>query len=310
MAKFFLSYRVIERDTARLFQEALKKRGHEVAFDVDALVIGSSWRDALMQSLSSADAAIVLLTPSSLQSHMVISEVGAARAFATTEKRMALLPVLIGVDRIPTFIQDLFVLRADTATPEKVEEIATEIDRAIIAHLNAISLTTSPAIFISHRHKNANVASALTELLRAAFNIGPEQIRCTSVQPYRLPFGQNTSERLRREIGSAKVVLGILEPDTSESSYVMFELGAAWAQQIYTCPLLSGGAQFEHIPGPIYDLAPAKLWEPNDCHQLIGDLASEIGIERRTGNEGEISDKVQNLMAAASTPCTPNFVSA
>lgn len=300
MAKFFISYRVREREIALLFQEALERHGHQVAWDVDALVVGSGWRDALMQSLSSADAVVVLLTPESILSQMVISEVGAARAFATTEKRMALLPILIGLTEIPSFIQDLFVLRMDTATPEEVENIATDIDRAIKAHLNAVNIASGPAVFISHRHKDRDVAEALTEVLRAAFDIGADQIRCTSVQPYRLPFGQNTSERLRDEIRGAKVVLGILAPDTAESSYVMFELGSAWAQRIYTCPLLSGGANFQHIPGPIYDLAPARLWISSDCHQLIGDLTSEIGLKRRARNEGEVSDKVQKLISAAS----------
>jgi predicted nucleotide-binding protein len=282
-----------------LFQEALQQKGHEVVWDVDSLIVGSGWRDALMQSLSSSDAVVVLLTPDSVVSQMVISEVGAARAFATTEKRMALLPVLIGLPEIPSFIQDLFVLQTDTITPEKVEEIANDIDRAIAAHLNVVKSTTSPSIFISHRHKDHQVAGALTELIRAAFDININQIRCTSIQPYRLPFGQNTSERLRDEIRNAKVVLGILAPDTGESSYVMFELGAAWAQRVYTCPLLSGGASFEHIPGPIYDLAPAKLWVASDCHQLVSNLASEIGLQRRSGNEGEISDRVQKLTLAA-----------
>ena len=44
MARIFLSYRVIERDVARDFQEEFKRRGHEVAWDVDALVVGTPIR--------------------------------------------------------------------------------------------------------------------------------------------------------------------------------------------------------------------------------------------------------------------------
>ena len=207
-----------------------------------------------MQSLASANAVVVLLTPESMQSPMVISEVGAARAFATTERKMALLPVLLGLPEIPNFIQDLFVLQADSAAPSEVERIADEIDKAVEAHLSAVSAvnaaTAGPRIFISHRHDDAEVAGALTRVLRAAFDLSPRDIRCTSIQPYRLPFGKNTGERLRDEIRGAEVVLGILAPDTAKSSYVMFELGAAWGQRIYTCPLLSREAGFQHIPGP------------------------------------------------------------
>jgi len=308
MARFFLSYRVTERDEARLFQSALVKRGHEVAWDVDAMLVGSGWRDALMQSLASADAVVVLLTEQSMQSPMVISEVGAARAFATTEKRMALLPVILGLPEIPEFIQDLYVLTAKSTEPAEIERIAGEIDQAIAAHLAAVSgveaASASPRIFISHRHKDAAVAQALTELLRAAYDIGPKDIRCTSVQPYRLPFGKNTGERLREEVSRAQVVIGILAPDTAESSYVMFELGAAWGQRIYTCPMLTGGADLQHIPAPIFDLAPAKLWVGADCHQLLGDLANELGLERRGDNQGEVANKVEALVAAARGPVT------
>jgi hypothetical protein len=284
---------------ARLFQKEIEKLGHEVSWDVDALLIGSGWRDALMRSLSESDAVIVLLTPESMKSPMVISEVGAARAFATTEKKIALLPVLIGLGGIPSFIQDLFVLQAKTGDAAEVKCIAEEIHRSIEAHLNAIAQPSGPRIFISHRHKDNEIARALTEVLSTAFKLEQRDIRCTSVQPYRLPFGKNTGERLRDEIRGAEVVLGLLAPDTAESSYVMFELGAAWGDRLYTCPLLIGSASFEHIPGPIYDLAPAKLWVDSDCYQLIDDLANELSVLRRDGTQGQLAEKIQILVKAA-----------
>jgi hypothetical protein len=162
----------------------------------------------------------------------------------------------------------------------------------------------SPRIFISHRHKDQSIAAALTETIRAALEVRPTEIRCTSVQPYRLPFGKNTGDRLRDEIGRAQVVLGILTPDTAQSSYVMFELGAAWAQHIYTCPLLSKGAEYQHIPGPIFDLAPARLWETSDCHQLLDNLEAELSLTRQKEAQGAVSEKITALtkLAAAVEP--------
>ena len=95
------------------------------------------------------------------------------------------------------------------------------------------------------------------------------------------------------------VVLGVLSPDTVESAYVMFELGAAWAQRIYTCPLLSKGAEFSHIPGPIFDLAPARLWETNDCHQLLENLQVELDLEWKSEGRGAVSDEITALSDAA-----------
>ena len=131
---------------------------------------------------------------------------------------------------------------------------------------------------------------------------GPSSRPATSVQPYRLPFGKNTGERLRDKIKRAQAVLGLLSPDTAESSYVMFELGAAWAERIYTCPLLSRGAGVTDIPGPIYDLSPARLWVESDGYQLLRDLEAEVDLKRRDGTQGLVAEKIATLVRLSGTP--------
>ena len=49
-------------------------------------------------------------------------------------------------------------------------------------------------IFISHSGQDQQIASVLIDLLRAATNIPPTRIRCTSVDGYRLPGGASTDE--------------------------------------------------------------------------------------------------------------------
>jgi hypothetical protein len=227
-------------------------------------------------------------------------EIGAARALANTDRRTALLPIVIGLDKTPGYTEDMLVLWANKAAPGIDARLISEIDTAIRAHLATIEARgASPRIFISHRHKDQAIATALIETIRAALDVRQTEIRCTSVQPYRLPFGKNTGDRLRDEIGRAQVVLGILSPDTSQSSYVMFELGAAWAQRIYTCPLLSKGAEYQHIPGPIFDLAPARLWETSDCHQLLGNLEAELNLSPNKDTQGAVSEKITALTKVA-----------
>ena len=187
--------------------------------------------------------------------------------------------------------------------------LVAEIDSAIRAHLAAIEAEATrvlaPKIFVSHRHKDQRIAAALIDTIRTVFDIQPREIRCTSVQPYRLPFGKNTGERLRDEIKTAQVVLGILSPDTTESSYVMFELGAAWSQRIYTCPLLCKGADYNNIPAPIFDLAPARLWMASDCHQLLDNLEAEVQLTRLRDIQGALADRVSALVTAAAVPQNP-----
>lgn len=307
MARIFLSYNSQDRDLARNVESELSMLGHESVWEVDELIAGRGWGELMPQRLATADAVVVLLTPNSSNDLSLWCEVGAARVLAHTAKRTAYLPVVVELERAPGYTGDIMILWEKNCDPDekgsRLPSLCREIDRAIAAHLIAIEREegrgSNPRIFISHRHKDHAIAKALVDVLRSQFQLSDHDIRCTSVQPYRLPFGKNTGDRLRHEIKAAHVVLGLLAPDTPESSYVMFELGAAWAQGTYTCPLLCREADFAHIPGPIYDLAPARLSEPSDCYQLLVDLESELGLESIKTHSADLQVKIQTLSEKA-----------
>jgi len=301
MARIFFSYDSRDRELARTLEKGLETLGHQSVWRVDELIAGRGWGELMPRRIATADAVVAILTPNSEQSSSLWCEIGAARVLANTDSKTALLPVVMGLQRTPSYMGDMLVLWGEPNTPDNnYSKLIANIDTALKAHLSTIEArAASPRIFISHRHKDQAIAAALTEMIRTALNVRSAEIRCTSVQPYRLPFGKNTGERLRNEIGRAQVVLGILSPDTAQSSYVMFELGAAWSQQIYTCPLLALGAEYQHIPGPIFDLAPARLWETADCHQLLANLSVELGLTSNSDSQGAVSDRVSNLTKAA-----------
>lgn len=303
MATVFVSYKLEDRDLATEVSEALKAAGHTIRIDTDALVVGSSWRDTLMRALMDSDALVAVLTPHSLQSQFVLAEIGAARAFSQTEKQMAIFPLLVGDTDIPPFIQDLYVFRLRGTDAESVRLACRDIDRAVTQHVLQRDTRRghAPRLFVSHRHKDESVARALVATLEAAFDIGKSDIRCTSVRPYRLPVGERTPDRLRSELRAAEAVLGVIAPDTHDSSYVLFELGAAWSHGILTCPLLICGATPDSIPDPIRDLNPLSLHDQRDCHQLLDDLEDATSLKRKDGVGGDVQDKIQTLAAAASS---------
>jgi hypothetical protein len=138
----------------------------------------------------------------------------------------------------------------------------------------------------------------LPECIKTYFHIERQDIRCTSVQP--LSVGENTGERLRDEISNAKAVLGILTTDTLSSSYVVFELGSAWGQRVWTCPLLAGGADQSHIPDPIRDLSPLFLTNEKDCFQLLGDMEGFTTLVKKKDIDlSEFSGKISELITIA-----------
>ena len=130
------------------------------------------------------------------------------------------------------------------------------------------------------------------ECIRTYFTVDRQDVRCTSVRPYRLPVGENTADRLRDEITEAEVVLGILTTDTLESSYVAFELGSAWGQRVWTCPFLAHGADQSHIPDPIRGLSPLFLSNERECFQLLNDMEGFTSlVKRKELDTGELADR-------------------
>ena len=301
MATLFLSYKLEDRDLASMLQKELESLGHTIRIDSNAVVVGSEWRDSLMRALMDSDAVVPLITERALQSPFVISEIGAARAFGQTQKKMALLPVIIGDMPIPPFIQDLYIIRIHEDPPKSLSLPASDIDKAVKAHLAQLEDRgrRGPKLFISHRHKDQEVVSALVDVIRSAFRIDKSDIRCTSVRPYRLPVGERTPDRLKQELRSAEAVIGIVTPDTKESSYVLFELGGAWAQNIRTCPMLARGATMANLPDPIRDINPLSLEDDGDCQQFLDDIEDATTLQRQTGVGGDVADRIRKLVEAA-----------
>jgi hypothetical protein len=106
------------------------------------------------------------------------------------------------------------------------------------------------SVFISHSSKDAVLAEALVDLLRSALGLPANEIRCSSVDGYRLPVGVNTENKLREEVNAAKVVIGLVTPSSLASHYVMFELGARWGAGLFLAPLLAGVTPSD-LSGPL-----------------------------------------------------------
>ncbi len=133
-------------------------------------------------------------------------------------------------------------------------------------------------VLISHSSKDKALAEALIELLRAALGLRAEQIRCSSVDGYRLPAGVNTDDQLRAEIRSAAVLIGLLTPSSLSSTYVLFELGARWGAGLFMIPLLAG-ISAEAMHGPQRALNALSCETEEQLIQLVEDVARELNLK-------------------------------
>lgn len=142
-----------------------------------------------------------------------------------------------------------------------------------------LSGKASLRIFISHSSADVQVASALIDLLRSALNLHASDIRCTSVDGYRLEGGANTEESLRREVRDSELLVGIISRHSLGSLYVLFELGARWGAERPLIPLLAPGTPPRVLEGPLSNINALRLDSEAQVHQLVGEIAKKLNLE-------------------------------
>jgi hypothetical protein len=291
MAKIFLSYAVRDGfDLAQKIEKGLKNKGHRISIPVDFMVAGN-WRNKLTRGLITSDALIAVLTPLALESRYVLGEIGAGRAMEYS-KQMLLVPVLPEPMKIPEFLSDVFCFTLENGD---VDQLVEKLDKAIRDNMRS-----TPRIFISHRHKDRAIAEALIDLLESAFEVEPADIRCTSVPGYMLTPGELTSEELRSNLAGAELVMGLLSPDTTESNYVLAELGAAWGREVTTFPLLADGATYKDVPSPLKERHCVSIEAQESCLALVDSVAAKTTLKRKDGNIlGKVAQAATALAVAA-----------
>ena len=140
------------------------------------------------------------------------------------------------------------------------------------------TLKSGLKLFISHSSSDRAIASALVELLRSALALSAADIRCTSVDGYRLPVGADTDDQLRREVLDASGFIGIVSEASISSAYVLFELGARWGAKLHLAPVLVPGAPVSLLRGPLAGLTALRCDEEDQLHQLVTDIGALLGI--------------------------------
>jgi hypothetical protein len=134
-------------------------------------------------------------------------------------------------------------------------------------------------LFISHSSEDAELAAIFVQLIVTALKIKSQDIRCTSVEGYRLPGGSDTDEKLREEALGAECFIGVISPQSLASAYVLFELGARWGVRRHLVPLLAPGLGPQALKGPLRGLNALSCDSMADIHQLIAELASQLGLQ-------------------------------
>lgn len=155
-------------------------------------------------------------------------------------------------------------------------------------------------IFLSHSSTDKEVAKKLIDLLIVALRIDPDQIRCTSVEGYKLKGGVNTDETLKKEIHNAKVFIGLISRTSLKSHYVLFELGARWGLDQPLIPAVTADSVFDIIEKPLNNLNLLNLSIIEDVFQMVEEVSKILNIEMASPAKlqrhvMDLSNTIQNL---------------
>lgn len=133
-------------------------------------------------------------------------------------------------------------------------------------------------VFISHSSSDVEIAGLLITLLRNALNLSSEDIRCSSVDGYRLNVGVLTDVALRGEVHEAELFIGLITPNSIKSVYVLFELGARWGSEKTMFPLLASGLTSAHLEGPLRSINALDCSNRSQVEQFIDEAAKKLEV--------------------------------
>lgn len=176
------------------------------------------------------------------------------------------------------YIQPQWAASTDREAQEALR-LAKEIRAAGFDVLDDIPVEGAMKIFVSHSSADKRIAEAFVSLLRSALPLAAKDIRCTSVDGYKLAAGTNSDEQLRQEVFEAQAFLALLSPISIQSIYVMFELGARWGAKRYLAPVMVAGLTPSALKAPLSAIHAVTGTSEGDLHQLIDTLSVRLDME-------------------------------
>ena len=132
-------------------------------------------------------------------------------------------------------------------------------------------------LFISHSDGDRGLAKAITALMQYGCKLSDDEIRCTSVDGFRLQSGSNVDAELRDELRNADYMIGILSDVSVESFYVLAEFGARWGTAKPLATLKASTMQLDAFAGPLKNLSLTPIETAPQVAQILKEAQRHLG---------------------------------
>ena len=157
-------------------------------------------------------------------------------------------------------------------------------------------------VFISHSSKDKKLAEQLVQLLKNAFILRSDDIRYTSAPGYGLEGGTPILETLRKDVLEADVVIGLLTPQSLDSIYVIFELGARWGAKKPMIPLCAQGVTPNKLSEPLKSLVAFDCSDKVQLQRFLEDVARILALDpEKPSTYAQQIDQLADAASAAAT---------
>lgn len=150
-------------------------------------------------------------------------------------------------------------------------------------------------VFISHAHEDRDLAKLLVRAIEVGLQVPADALRCTSVPGYGFQPGTDFIKALRAELTGARCVVGLWTPNSTQSQWCIFELGAAWGLAHKTLFLSLGGEILRDPPAGFQAIQASQMSDAEELRRFLEQLQRTTGwlTKNRPAAEAELEDLAQ-----------------
>jgi len=131
------------------------------------------------------------------------------------------------------------------------------------------------SVFVSHAAADAALVDKFVDtVLRNGCNLVPDNIFYTSGEDTGIPSGEDLIATVRREVGDATLVVGLISRTYQTRPVCVAELGAAWSRAGALMPLLLPGCDRGHLDGVLDGMTIRSIGDEaalNELHDRVVD---------------------------------------